>query len=666
MAKEVMQLEHAIGYSGSHACAQMIPHSNKYVYVAGGCVVISDVSDFHDQTFLRGHDEDVTTMKVSESGKYLITGQRGRNADVCLWNLEEQRIVLRMTDHEKGISAVDISHDDKLMVSVGEDRRLIVWDTSNGGIVVHTSIAAAVGLQDSVREVSFGGSVEDVKRRATNNYHLTVVVSSAILAYHVDPYSASLTPLRLQMAQFQRRYTTAKYSANGDLLFVGGDTGDIAVVSTNNGTVASSVKVCNSGVREIIVDVEGKRSDAMAVTQGQGFQYARFGPSATRRSTLYVGGGDGSVLECVVADHNDPFLEVTAKTVVDAAANALSLVQPGAERVVPLIVGTAKGSLYLVSLSAQRQDASPVQRISDSATVPYDIIASHPAATDRFFTASRDGILRMWDLSTYHVVNRFQGVLKDDEAKVYCTAVCPIASMDIIISSWSDSTVRCHDMQAFELLWKHCNAHRSPITALTVAPNLKFFVTGSKEGEIKVWETRTRELLCELKEHKQEVVHLELLSDLVHLVSASRDRTIITWDTQKARRVACLEARVGGVTTLARDPTNDTTMVSAGTDHLLTQWDLRQTQSVRHTNYNNEVADSYCTRLRWSPNGSYLATGGTDQVVRLWDAATLSPVAFGYGHSGTITDVAFAPDSKQVLTCGTDACALVWNVYGSQ
>ena len=63
------------------------------------------------------------------------------------------------------------------------------------------------------------------------------------------------------------------------------------------------------------------------------------------------------------------------------------------------------------------------------------------------------------------------------------------------------------------------------------------------------------------------------------------------------------------------------------------------------------------------PARDLLATGGTDGLVRLWHARTGTPLSVCIGHSGTVRDVQFSPDGKQLVSCGSDGAVLVWNVF---
>ena len=71
----IIELEHAIGYSGEIVKAVWFhPNGNDFVYISGGCVVISSLDNPHEQSFLRGHDDEITCLCISPDGKHLATG----------------------------------------------------------------------------------------------------------------------------------------------------------------------------------------------------------------------------------------------------------------------------------------------------------------------------------------------------------------------------------------------------------------------------------------------------------------------------------------------------------------------------------------------------------------------------------------------------------------
>ena len=660
-----MELEHAIGFSGAlRSSVHVLPGTSKYLFVAGGCVVVADIENPHEQTFIRGHDEDIVCLHLSESGKFFVTGQRGRNCDVCLWSAESFSVVARFAEHEGSVLQCDISPDDSIVASIGAERRLAFFDTSNGGMITHTPLLNVLGPTEEIRAAVFGGRVQDVKRRDTECFHHCVVTSSNVILHHLNPVQATLTRVRVDLTSYQRAYSAARYSAFGDLLFVGSDSGDVAIINTQTGTVVAVARVCALGVREIELLGTHMRT-AAATDTATGFQYARFGPNSVRSTTFFVGGGDGSIVECCVEDHAQPAIQLRCKRLVNAPISSLSLLSSSKSAHV-LLTGTTSGTLLLVEASVS-QSANPedhIKHVSDAVAAGYDLIVPHPSAPELFVTASNDGMLRLWNLNDYRCTGVFesQTETRENVAHIRCTAICISDGLDIQLSAWSDGCIRCHDMTNCALLWVHARAHRCGVTALCLSPSASFFVTGSEEGEIKVWDTRTRELRAELKDHRQAVVHLQLFTDDRHLLSASKDRTVLTWDLESKRRITAHETHTGPLTSALLCP-NQCNVYTAGMDHRLALWDLRQREATKVVHYVPAGCEAYCTCVRRSHSSQYLATGGNDQIVRLWDERLFKPICTGVGHSGTVTDCGFTSDDKQILSCGTDGCVMTWNVY---
>jgi cilia- and flagella-associated protein 52 len=85
-----------------------------------------------------GHDDKVTCLAVSSTGRLLASGQQGKNADIIVWNVATGRQVFRFQDHNVAVRKLAFSPDDRLLVSTGDAERdgyMIFWDISTGKIV---------------------------------------------------------------------------------------------------------------------------------------------------------------------------------------------------------------------------------------------------------------------------------------------------------------------------------------------------------------------------------------------------------------------------------------------------------------------------------------------------------------------------------------------------
>ena len=65
--------------------------------------------------------------------------------------------------------------------------------------------------------------------------------------------------------------------------------------------------------------------------------------------------------------------------------------------------------------------------------------------------------------------------------------------------------------------------------------------------------------------------------------------------------------------------------------------------------------------MAFTADGKTLATGGADQVIRLWDVKDRREKSATVGHQGPIHAVAVAPDGRILATAGADATIRLWD-----
>ena len=219
--------------------------------------------------------------------------------------------------------------------------------------------------------------------------------------------------------------------------------------------------------------------------------------------------------------------------------------------------------------------------------------------------------------------------------------------------------MRAHHAETGDLLWEMADCHRGGVTALQVSHNRKFLVTGGEDGEVRVWEVRTREMVVHLKQHTLAVTALKIYDDDSKVFSASRDRAIYLWDLRSEARERALVQRMGGLNALEMLP-DHIQLVTVGQEKCLGVWDARETHALSMVPVDN--CEQMCVHAftpaeaRGDARRALLATGGAgDNAVRLWRYADAAIVAKGVGHSAPIRSVAFSPTASSSSPSATTA-----------
>jgi WD40 repeat protein len=641
MAQLSSELEHAIGFAcTAQPSLHVLPCGRRVAYVQGAQVVLRAFEDPHAQVFLRGHRAALSCLAMSDGGRFLASGDRGRESDVVVWDLATASELWRFSDYDGGVRVLTFSSDERLLLAIGCDNKLSVFDLKTGQLVAFTELPRAIG---AVSAAEWGGYAKDIKRRDTDKYQFATV-GEQVTMWLLDPYSGALTVEAADSKRNVRQCTCATFLYLPDAAGREGLVDEFLVAGTLSGDFVSYLVKPNK-------TSTGGAPVASFVSAVKAFHGGVFALASNRvdQSLLAVGAGDGS-LGLFSYTERDGWIDVDGTRLAGAVHN-VAFSADGRE----LVAGSAGGQLVRGRCGALAKGTMLVAANPCGALTG---VSFAPDSSTTFATSSTDGKVRVWSTSDYSVsmeTGAANGVFPS----------CLQFSIDAIVSGWSDGRVRSHHSATGELLWEIRDAHQGGVTALRISNNMRFVVTGGEEGEVRVWELRARQMVSHLKEHAARVTRVALFSDDLHAVSVSKDRSMLCWDLRHDKRISAHTQRMGGINDVALNH-DQTLVITCGQELTISFWDLREPYPVAQLQSPQQgmhADEGRCIAVAHS--GALWATGGADGIVKLWTVQVDRPLLLqdNVGHTAPVTGLSFTADDRQLVSVGEDGCIFVWNVF---
>ncbi|MCU0388992.1 MAG: WD40 repeat domain-containing protein, partial [Chitinophagaceae bacterium] len=232
---------------------------------------------------------------------------------------------------------------------------------------------------------------------------------------------------------------------------------------------------------------------------------------------------------------------------------------------------------------------------------------------------------------------------------------------------------------------------------VAMSPNAKFFATGGDDFLIKIWNAELGKEFKTLKGHRDEVNSLCYSQNGRYLFSASKDSTIIVWNTFSYEPVrilkpgfsvkhisinndatmiaaACYDSTIkvlnaksgeiirelrehkAGVNAVAFMSSSDNFLFSCGNDSMVYKWNINDGQYTRWFKEKGKVLNMWI-----SNNGRFMVSLSTDAQINVWDVSSYKfqfKTKIGMYQMATgsafYSDPVLSPDSRYLLYISPD------------
>jgi WD40 repeat protein/serine/threonine protein kinase len=203
--------------------------------------------------------------------------------------------------------------------------------------------------------------------------------------------------------------------------------------------------------------------------------------------------------------------------------------------------------------------------------------------------------------------------------------------------------------------------HRASVRGLAYSPNGQWLASGSFDGTIRLWDTRSGQLARILvgrtgrEQGDPMCVALAWSPDNSALASALTDSDVQVWEIATGRLLRILRGHRQRVCAVDWSP-DGKTIATGGLDATVRLWQAASDEAPLAISIGASV-----WALDWAPDGAALAIGGQDKQVRVWDV-TSRKVARLLTADGAVFAVAWSPDGDR-LACADDGypAARIWN-----
>ncbi len=622
---------------------------------------------------LEGHSHAVQAVSISPDNHLALSGScasldtRGicTAGELILWDLDTQTELRRWTAHSGWVTAVTFSPDGQILISSGEDGRIILWDAASGEEIQQMARLpdGIVGLAVVTGQESGSGALMAGSKDGTVNLY---ELPAGIVLREFDDVTGSLTCLAI--ASNVPRGVTGY--ADGSLAIWDLNTGQLLGHVQGSGNPLAGIAISpdgsfilmSSGTTVVQVDSQSGKVTATYSTGGI-LGHVMILPDAKSAFVVIAPGliqfDTENLQEKQMLMSGSDIEEFNPFTISQDGRLGIAGHTDGTLRVWNLIGAldyrTYKTGLPFTVALALSTDGKSVVVGDSSGQVPSPVI---------------------WDIPGQQIVKRLEGFslgAAPDSVAISPDSRYVLAGGGNVTTSTPDLVV--WDLDSGKDICHLEGNYRATVRGLAISPDGQSLLAGSQSTgekvsdptqELILWDIPSCKLIRQFEmSEKEDVTGVAFNSDgSLAATGTAYSKRVILWDVKTGRELKRFELpKYSGFTPIfdvAFGP-DDRTLLAPGLGTIYL-WDIDSATIIRQFKGSTDLVWS----VDISPDYRYVLSGSNNGEVILWDYATGEEVYQLPAHSLPVMSVQFSLDGKYAYSISTDGLLSQWKIPGQQ
>jgi WD40 repeat protein len=197
------------------------------------------------------------------------------------------------------------------------------------------------------------------------------------------------------------------------------------------------------------------------------------------------------------------------------------------------------------------------------------------------------------------------------------------------------------------------------LTQIAFDPTGRQLALAVEGGQIRRWDIAEGDELTPFRSPAKSSLGVAFSPDGRLVASGGEGRAVTFWDTDTGQIRHVLHGHGATVTGVAFSP-DSRLLAASSVDNTLRVWDVREGQLLLTLPVNLRSVRA----PGFSPDGRTLAAASWDDgraLISLWDAGPSRPEPILRGHRGPVRTVVYSPDGRVLASSGTDNSIRIWD-----